>query len=158
MATQTFPHQQLAARRAVPLTAEFRQLRCDIARWALAHGRPCNLDAITVVLAAKATEAHIERRPLHRWTASGIATFLLGSTADFLRRHDVRRPDSYGETLFTYVAYLADQGLLSSGSAPRSELLSAVSEVAGLTRSGREPLRRGAVSDVRPLPQRAAVR
>lgn len=139
MATQTSPRTSGSARRVLTLPPPLRQLRCDVARWALAEGMPCNLDAITVILAAKAEEARLERRHLHRWSRTGVATFVVGSVGDFMRRHGLRPPRSLDETLYTYLSHLAATGTLASGSAPHPDLLEAVVDNTGLNGNGRRP-------------------
>ena len=148
MTSYASPNTETPARRAVQLPADQRQERVDVARWALANGRPMNLDAITVVLAAKAFEAGLEGRPYRRWTSAGVLTFLLGSAVEWCRQSGVERPPSFGETLFTYLSWVAETGQLASGSSPRGELLDAAADVGGLTRAGRSRVRPGSSSAI----------
>ena len=139
MTTQTAPRPELPARRGVLLPADLRQQRCDVARWALEHGRPLNLDAITVVLGAKRFESTLDGRPFTRWTSAGVLTFLLGSATEWMSQQCIERPDSFGETLYSYLSYLGDRELLSSGSSEHHLLLAAVADTTGLSRAGRDP-------------------
>lgn len=137
MTTQTSPRIDQRARQAVQLPPRLRQERVEVARWALAQGRPLNLDAITVVLGAKHFEAGLERSPFRRWTTKGVLTFALGSAVEWCLHQGVARPMTFGESLYTYVAWLGAEKHLTSGSSPLPDLLTTIADVTGLTRQGR---------------------
>jgi regulator of extracellular matrix RemA (YlzA/DUF370 family) len=124
-------------RRVIRLDATLRHHRCEVARYALRTGRPLNLDAITLILAAKQFESVAERRPFTRWTRRGLVGFLWGTASEWATRHGVELPESTAETLWTYLGFLDEQGQLASGSAPLAELRGELEDHAGLTPAGR---------------------
>ena len=144
MTTRTASHTSRTARTAVPLDPTLRALRCEIARWALNHGRPLNLDAVTVILAARHAEAVVEGRPFNRWTTNTVLTFLFGTADDWCLRQRLPTPPHLGESLLTYIAFLAEAGVLAPGSSTPRQLQNTISDLAGLTASGhRRPPRTG---------------
>lgn len=149
MTTQTAPHTARPARVAAPLEPTLRALRCEAARWALATGRPLNLDAVTVILGARHAEAMVERRPFNRWTTNSVLTFLFGTADDWCAEHGVAPPTHLGESLLTYVTFLDAVGVLAPGSATIRQLTNTIADLAGLTSSGH---RRPAVTDIEVAP------
>jgi hypothetical protein len=136
MTTQTAPRTTRTARTAVSLDPTLRALRCEVARWALNAGRPLNLDAITVILGARHAEAVVEGRPFNRWTTNSVLTFLFGTADDWCIRQRVASPRHLGESLLTYVDFLAEAGVLAPGSSTPRQLQNTISDLAGLTATG----------------------
>ena len=139
MTTQTAPRTSQPARSAVQLDAALRQHRCEVVRWALSAGRPLNLDAITVIIAARQSEAVAEGRPFTRWTTNTVLMFLFGTATQWCNDQAVELPTHAGESLFTYLAYLNANHELASGSSPIGQLRRSVCELAGLNTSGHRP-------------------
>jgi hypothetical protein len=136
MTSQTLHRSARPSRSAVRLDTTLRAIRREVARWALAEGQPLNLDALTVILAARHHEALVEGRPFNRWTANSVLTFLFGTADDWCDRHGVARQQHLGESLLTYVNFLHTSGVLSSGSSPIRQLRGTISDLAGLTPAG----------------------
>jgi|JI8StandDraft_1071087.scaffolds.fasta_scaffold151547_2 hypothetical protein len=150
MTTQTASRSTRTARSSVPLDPALRALRCEVARWALAAGQPLNLDAIGVILGARHAEAIVEGRPFNRWTTNTVLTFLFGTAEDWCLRQHVTMPPHLGESLLTYVNFLAAAGVLAPGSSSVRQLQNTISDLAGLTATGhRRPSR---VDDGAPTP------
>ena len=145
MATETDPRAATAlrARHTVHLDAVLREHRTEVARWALAQGRPLNLDAITVILAVRQFEAETDRAPFTRWTTRGMVGFLWGSATTWCETIGVDLPPSLNESLWTYLSYLHAAHELASGSAPLNQLREVLVESGGLNRSGRARQARG---------------
>ena len=142
-----------SARSAVPLPAELRQQRCEVARYALAEGLPLNLDAITVVLAAKQFESSTDGRPVTRWTSTHLMGFLWGTVVDWCRTSDVAVPAATAESLWTYLTFLFERGELASGSSRLADLREVMVEHTNLSRAGRaaHPSSRAGRAPVLPL-------
>ena len=136
MATTTHPRPAVRIHRSVTLDPALRQHRLEVARWALAHGRPLNLDSITVVLAARRHEAALEHRPFTRWSTTSLLTFLFGTCVQWCEAQGVARPATCGETLLTYLDHLADTGQLATGSTPIDQLRRTVAHLTGLSEAG----------------------
>ncbi|MFN8051725.1 MAG: hypothetical protein U0Q22_09830 [Acidimicrobiales bacterium] len=153
MTTQTASRSARSPRTAVALDPTLRAIRREVARWALAAGQPLNVDALTVILAARHAEALVEGRPFNRWTANSVLTFLFGTADDWCDRHGVARQPHLGESLLTYVNFLDASGVLSSGSSSLRQLRSTISDLSGLTPSGhrRDASTGGAVASPAPL-------
>ena len=137
MSSQTVTTNVVPARKAVHLNAELRAHRCDVARWALSVGRPLNLDAVTVILGARSFEASVDGHPFTWWTGQSIITFTWGTAAQWCSSHGVELPPTTAESLYTYLAFLADTNQLAQGSSPRRSLLETVVDVSGLASDGR---------------------
>ena len=131
------------ARQAIALDPDLRHQRHLVARWALAEGRPLNLDAITVILAVRAFEAEADRAPFTRWTTRGLVGFLWGSATTWCETQGVELPSSLNESLWTYLSYLSAERELASGSATLAQLREVLVESGGLNRSGRARAVRG---------------
>lgn len=125
------------ARTAVALSPALRQHRMEVARAALAAGRPLNLDAITVILATKQLESANDGTPFTRWTTRQVVAFLWGTVLEWCVARGIEAPSNVGETLWTYLTHLADEGELASGSSSLAALREALVENAGVNRSGR---------------------
>lgn len=136
MTTRTGVPSGEVARDRIQLDAEQRHHRCEVARWALANGRPLNIDAITVILAARHAEAAIERRAPTRWTTRTVLTFFFGSVEQWCTEAGVRLPDHLGESLHTYLLFLDAHGSLAKGSSTITELSSSVRHISGLSAAG----------------------
>ena len=132
------------ARHHIHLDPVLREQRTRAARWALAQGRPLNLDAITVILAVRQFEAEADRAPFTRWTTRGLVGFLWGSATTWCETVGVDLPPSLTESLWTYLSFLSAESELASGSAPLSQLREVLVESGGLNRSGRARQVRGA--------------
>jgi hypothetical protein len=128
---------QLAAARTLALSPLLRQHRCEAARWALATGRPLTIDAITAILAAKEFDATVSGERFDHWTRSSVLTFLFGSAVEFCRQNNVDLPSSVGESLVTYLQYLEASHGFAPKSSPVAALIQTVTELSGLTPSGR---------------------
>ena len=137
MSSQSATTNTAPARQAVRLVAALRAHRCDVARWALGAGRPLNLDAITVILGARSFEASVDGHPFTWWTGQSIITFTWGTAAQWCNNHGVELPPTTAESLFTYLAFLADTNQLAKGSSSRRSLLETVIDVSGLASDGR---------------------
>jgi hypothetical protein len=127
----------LPARRAVTLSPELRQHRCEVARYALANGLPLNLDAVTIIIATKAIESAAEGRPFTRWTGRRVVAFIWGTVQEWCAGQGVEAPANTAESLWTYLTFLFEEGQLASGSSPLGELRGALIDNAGVTRAGR---------------------
>ena len=125
------------ARRVVTLSPALRQHRVEVSRAALAAGRPLHLDAITVILATKQLESANDGTPFTRWTTRQVVAFLWGTVLEWCVARGVEAPPNVGETLWTYLSYLAEEGELASGSSSLAALRGALVENAGVNRSGR---------------------
>jgi len=136
MTTQTAPHRDRPARASVALDPALRAIRCEVARWALNVGQPLNLDAITVILGARHAEAVTEGRAFNRWTTNSVLTFLFGTADHWCDRQRVASPLHLGESLLTYINFLADAGVLAPGSSTLRQLQNTISDLAGLTPTG----------------------
>ncbi len=137
MSSETSTNTVGAARHRAVLSRELRQERCEVARWALATGRPLNLDAITVILAVRSFESERDGKAFHRWTSYDITSFVWGSAVGWCSANGVEVPTDLAESTWTYLAFVAATGRLVSGSSPVEDLLEALAEGAGLTRAGR---------------------
>jgi hypothetical protein len=135
---------QPPARRAVHLSPVLTRHRRAVARWALAQGRPLNLDAVTVILAVREFEADADRAPFTRWTTQGLVGFLWGSAISWCESREIEVPVGLNESLWTYLSYLAAERELASGSASLAALREVLVETGGLSRSGRARVTRGA--------------
>ena len=135
---------QPLARHAVHLSPTLAHHRRAVARWALAQGRPLNLDAVTVILAVREFEAEADRAPFTRWTTQGLVGFLWGSAISWCESRDVEVPSGLTESLWTYLSYLASERELAAGSASLAALREVLVETGGLNRSGRARVTRGA--------------
>ncbi len=136
MTTPTLHRTGRPARSAIALDPTLRALRHEVARWALQHGRPLNLDAVTIVLAARHHEALVEGRHFNRWTANSVLTFLFGTADEWCDRNRVQRQAHLGETLLTYIDFLAAAGVLAPGSSRITVLRSTIRDLAGLLPTG----------------------
>ena len=138
MRTTTSPRLPLRpARATIRHDAPLRRDRRAAAAWALAHGRPLDLDALTVLLAVVEESARIEQRPADRWTPNTVLNLLFGAAVEWCRRQSVELPASMGESLYTYLRFLHDRQRFGDGSAPITELCTTTIELAGLTGDGR---------------------
>lgn len=124
------------ARDVVTLAPTLRALRREVARWALANGRALNVDALTVILAARHDEAVSEAQPFNRWTSNGVLVFLFGTADDWCDRHGVARQPYLGESMRTYVDFLSASRVLAAGSSPVRQLRSTIDSLAGLSPEG----------------------
>jgi hypothetical protein len=145
-----------SVRSLVRLDGPLREHRCAVARYALAKGRPLNLDAITAILSAKELECETERHPFTRWTTDGLVTFLWGTVAEWCATRGIAIPPSTAESLWTYLTFLDDTGELASGSARIDRLREALRENTGITAGGRarHPAGRRRGGEVRALVRR----
>ena len=149
------------ASQAIVLEPTLRRHRCEVARFALAEGLPLNIDAITVILAAKQVESATEKRPFTRWTQRGLVAFLWGTATEWCAAHGVELPPTTAESLWTYLTFLFEHRELASGSARLTALREALCETADVNREGRAlrpTARRGSGGQVRPLRARSATR
>lgn len=146
-------HAASPARRSIVLSPELRQHRCDVARAALGAGRPLNLDAITVILATKGLESTDSGTPFTRWTSRQVVAYLWGTVLEWCHTSGIEPPENLGESLWTYLTYLFEEGELASGSSTLTQLREALVENAALTNSGRSrsPRRPRAGAEVRRL-------
>lgn len=135
MPTDTAPPPSV--RSLVRLDGKLREHRCAVARYALASGRPLNLDAITAILAAKEIESESDRHPFTRWTTDGLVSFLWGTVAEWCTARGIALPASTAESLWTYLTFLDEAGELASGSARIDRLQEALRENTGITAAGR---------------------
>ncbi len=140
MSTQTESPSAPPARKAIHLSADLRLHRCEVARWALAAGRPLNLDAVTVILAARSFESSIDGHPFKRWTSQSVITFTWGAASQLCASRGIELPPTTAESLYTYLAFLSDTDQLAPGSSPRRPLLETVVDVSGLRTDGRRRL------------------
>lgn len=152
MTTETAARPTRPARGSVRLDPTLRALRCEIARWALAEGRPLNLDAITVILAARHREALAEGRSFNRWTTNSVLTFLFGTADVWCDDQGVAHPPHLGESLFTYVEFLHASGVLSADSSRIVALRSTIADLAGLSTDGHRRPSTTEVAAQEPLP------
>ncbi|KAA0235464.1 MAG: hypothetical protein JJLCMIEE_01205 [Acidimicrobiales bacterium] len=131
------PPDNRPAREVVSLPPELRAERLAALRWALANGRPANVDALNVVLAVASFEAGINGHPPRRWTNHRVLTFLWSSAVEWCRQQRVELPDTMGETMWSYFDYLRATGGFAPRSAPLAELRRVLVEVGGVTTKGR---------------------
>lgn len=147
----------LPARHGLHLSAEQRAVRAAAARWSLGKGRPLNLDALTVILAAKEFESAVDGRPYHRWSASGAVTFLWATVPEFCAARNVQVPVGLAESLWTWFDFLAHHRQFASGSSTLGALREVLVDSAGLTRAGRVARRSVRLpGEVSFLPRRSA--
>jgi len=137
MTSETSTTSLAPARRRAVLSRELRRERCEAARWALASGRPLNLDAVTVILAVRSFESVGEGKPFHRWTTHDITSFVWGSAVGWCGANGIEVPADLAESMWSYLAFVGATDRLVSGSSPPGDLLDALGEAAGLTRAGR---------------------
>ena len=123
------------------LPPELRNLRVAVARWALANGRPLNRTAITIILGTSRDDAKAARRPERRFRNSDLPVFLHQMVPAHCDRTGLEAPPHLAESLWTYLAFLADPatpvGLAPRSSHPR-RLFEALAEVGFLDGDGRE--------------------
>jgi hypothetical protein len=145
-----------SVRHAVRLDDALREHRRAVSRYALAEGRPLNLDAITAILAAKQVEAEHDGRPFTRWTTDGLVGFLWGTVVEWCTARGLGLPAGTAESLWTYLTFLDDTGELASGSARIDHLRQALRENTGITAAGRarHPSGRRRGAEVRTLVRR----
>lgn len=149
----------LRARHGLRLTADQRAVRTAAARWALEAGRPLNLDAATVILAAKAFESTVDGRPFNRWAASGSVTFLWATVPEFCAARNVEVPACLAESLWTWFDFLSRHRQFASGSSTLGALREVLVDSAGLTRAGRASRRpQRPAGEVSLMPRRAVQR
>jgi hypothetical protein len=125
------------ARHARELTAPLITHRCEVARWALAAGAPLNLDSLSAVLGARARDAAANAEPFARWNNSSLVGFLHASIEDWCIETRVNTPRNLAESLYTYLRYLAEFGLLAAGSSHVEVMLSTVAKYGCLADDGR---------------------
>jgi len=144
------------ARQRAVLSRALRQERCDAARWALASGRPLNLDAVTVILAVRSNESERDGKPFHRWTSHDITSFVWGSAVGWCGANGIAVPTDLAESMWSYLAFVGATDRLVAGSSRLEDLLEALAEAAGLTRAGRRSRSRRAhpAGEVRTLRRR----
>ena len=148
----TTPDHKAPAREAIQLSPDLRAHRVEVSRWALAHGRPLNLDAITVVLAVRQFEADTDGRPFTWWTTQRLIAFLWGSATEWCDVRGVELPDGLNETLWTYLSFLDRTKMLAGGSSRLRQLRDVLVEMGGLTKSGRARVQRStSTADLHPL-------
>jgi len=140
--TITTPDHKAPARQAIQLSADLRMHRVEVSRWALAQGRPLNLDAITVVLAVRQFEADADGQAFTRWTTQRLIAFLWGSAVEWCDVHGVALPEGLNETLWSYLSFLDKTKTLAGGSSKLGQLRSVLVEMGGLTKAGRTPVAR----------------
>lgn len=138
MSLATKPTTARPARTAIRLRADLRLHRCEAARWALEAGRPLNLDALTVILSARALEASVDGHPITHWTTQNIITFTWGAATQLCNSRGIALPATTAESLYTYLAFLSDTGRLAPNSSPPEMLLETVVDVSGLRADGRQ--------------------
>jgi hypothetical protein len=131
------PDLKAPARAAITLSPDLRVHRVEVSRWALAQGRPLNLDAITVVLAVRRFEADTDGQAFTRWTSQRLIAFLWGSAVEWCDVHGVEMPEALNESLWTYFSYLDRTKTLAGGSSQLSQLRDVLVEMGGLTKAGR---------------------
>lgn len=127
------------SRRAPILEPTLRGLRVEVARWALATGRPLNLDAIGVILATRHGEAASGLKGFNWWTTNEVLTFLFDSVDAWCRANEVTVPLHLGESLLTYIDFLAEHRLFARGSSTHRQLRTTIIDLAGLTADGHRP-------------------
>ena len=123
------------------LPPELRNLRVAVARWALANGRPLNRTAITIILGTSRDDAKAARRPERRFRNGDLPVFLHQMVPAHCDRTGLEAPPHLAESLWTYLAFLADPatpvGLAPRSSHPR-RLFETLAEVGFLDGDGRE--------------------
>ena len=123
------------------LPPDLRNLRVAVARWALANGRPLNRTAITIIQGTSRDDAKAARRPERRFRCADLPVFLHQMVPVYCDRTGLEAPPHLAESLWTYLAFLADPatpvGLAARSSHPR-RLFEALSEVGFLDADGRE--------------------
>lgn len=123
------------------LPPDLRNLRVAVARWALANGRPLNRTAITIILGTSRDDAKAARRPERRFRVGDLPVFLHHMVPEFCRQTGLEAPPHLAESLWTYLAFLADPAT-PVGLAPRSSrpqpLFEALADVGFLDSDGRE--------------------
>ena len=140
------------------LPPDLRNLRVAVARWALANGRPLNRTAITIILGTSRDDARAARRPERRFRTNDLPVFLHQMVPQYCRSTGLTAPPHLAESLWTYLAFLADAET-DVDLAPRSSnpvrLFEALSEVGFLDADGREARPR---PERRPAPRRVGGR
>jgi hypothetical protein len=113
---------------------EVRRWLARVGEWALAHGRPLNVDAFTVIVLAKAEQAG---QPLELWTQEGVFEFVWAHAQNWCALHGLETPGAVAETLWTLLAYLDAADGFAAGSDPWVQLKSPLLAYGGLRRDGR---------------------
>lgn len=118
----------------VPVRVQHSERIRAVARWSLARGRPVPVEHVALVIGAKLRwQGDV---PLDHWTAAGVDHHLRCDVCNWCREERVPVPEQFPESLWTYLHFLAEQGLLAPGSDPLARLLEPLRCSAGLGPDG----------------------
>lgn len=111
------------------LSPDARRLRNDVARWAVATGRPLDYDALSLVLAVKAES----RRPVDHWTEDDVWQLWWLDLFAWCLRRGVDTPVTVGGAMVTLFGYLDASGGFAIGSDNAEQLEAALRSAGGST-------------------------
>lgn len=126
------PHGPIAA----ALDPAGRSLRVQMAAWALAHGRSVDLDALGVLILAKAGRLE----PFREFREETVSSLVLCDAWNVCEHLGVPAPAGLAPTLWVMLDYFADLRLFARGSDRLSVLRLPLQEYGGLDARGRPRL------------------
>jgi hypothetical protein len=129
------PVQLVSLKDAVaPARVEFRERIRAVSRWSLAQGRPVPAEHLALIIEAKVQWR--DRASLDHWTRTGVYQHLRCDVFNWCSLHRVLVPDGVPESLWTYLHFLDEHGLLAEGSDPLRRLLDPLRCYGGLGPDG----------------------
>lgn len=117
------------ARQITRLDTEARQLRHNVACWAMATGTPVAFDALSIVLAAKSELPG----PLRRWEDEDVWRLWWIDLSTWCIRHQIPAPADLAPTMRTLFAYLEANNAFEMGSHGRAQLCHALGAAGATT-------------------------
>lgn len=129
-----------------------RAHRRDVARWALANGRPADRDALAAIVATRNVFGPGWTEGAQRWTADEVGRLLWVDIAGWCQDCELQTPDAHrvAATLDTYLRYLSAHRLIARGSDPVAALRRAITDYGG-GRSRAHPAVRHSLASVVPI-------
>lgn len=118
----------------VPVRVQHTDRIRAVARWSLARGRPVPVEHVALIIGAKLRWQDDD--PLDHWTRAGVDQHLRGDVFNWCSEERVQVPKHLPESLWTYLHFLAEQGLFAPGSDPLARLLEPLRGYGGLGPDG----------------------
>ena len=118
----------------VPVRIQHADRIRAVARWSLARGRPVPVEHVALIIGAKLRWQDDD--PLDLWTSYGVYHHLRCDVCNWCSEERVHVPEHIPESLWTYLHFLAEQGLLAPGSEPLARLLEPLRAYGGLGPDG----------------------
>ena len=118
----------------VPVRIQHTERIRAVARWSLARGRPVPVEHVALIIGAKLRWQDDD--PLDHWTRTGVDHHLRCDVFTWCSEERVHVPEHLPESLWTYLHFLAEQGLLAPGSDPLARLLEPLRGYGGLGPDG----------------------